>query len=306
MAKIFVITEKVNELKGLISGAFAVGGERPAVVTFSSALADAAIAAGADVFLMGPGGDALWEYLDTIAALVEREQPAGCFFGLSQDCRLTAGRLAARLGITAFPDAKSIDENFAVSHLIYGGAAIQTNRSAGQQCIALFGPGQFDEKDFPPEGTVREVPFVEPKWRIRVTDRKEKEAVAVDLASAKRIVAVGLGLSKQEDLEMVRELADLLRAEVACTRPIAEGLGWMEPERYIGISANFVKPDLYLALGISGQVQHTVGITDSKVVVSINRDGECAMMKQYADYCAAADLYQVVPALIRQLKESKE
>jgi len=303
MAKILILTDKTEELRELISGGFSIGGERPAVVTPCREMAEEAIAGGADAYLMEPDGDTLWDYLDTIADLTGREQPAGWFFGLSQDCRLLAGRLAARLGVTAFPDAKSMDDAFATTHLVYGGAAIQTNRSVKAPFIVLFGPGQFEPESHPGEGSIQEVAFVPPKWRIRVTGKREKETTAVNLPAAKRIVAVGLGLSKQEDLPMVRELADLLQAELACTRPIAEGLGWMAPERYIGISANFVKPDLYLALGISGQVQHTVGITDSKVVVSVNKDPECAMMKQHSDYCVAGDLYQIVPALIEKLKQ---
>ncbi|MBP3654060.1 MAG: FAD-binding protein [Oscillospiraceae bacterium] len=302
MARIFVITDRRSEWKALVSGAYSISGEKPLVVTADKAIAQAAADFGADAALMS-GAEVFWNYTDTIAALVEELQPAGCFFGTSPDCRLVSGRLAAKLGISAIPDAKSIDNTYAIEHLIYGGSVVQTSKSTGKQFVALFGPGQFEEAAIPEQGTVMNVDYVEPKWQIAVKEKKTKEISAVDLTAAKRIVAVGLGISKKEDLDMVRELAALLQAEMACTRPIAEGLDWMEPERYIGISANFVKPDLYISLGISGQVQHTVGITDSKVILSVNKDPDCAMMKQYSDYCVAEDLYKIVPALIERLKK---
>ena len=306
MAKMMILTDRLSQLKELISGAYALAGARPTVVTSDRATEEAALAAGADVCRIVPAGQTVWEELDTVAGLAEEMKPDAIFLGTSQNCRLMAGRLAARLGVTAWPDAKSVeivDGVVMTTHLIYGGDAVLTARNAEKPCIALFGPGQFEETAHPADGTVREVPLIAPKWTIQVRETRKKESGLVDLATAKRIVAVGLGIAKEEDLEMVRELAGLLEAELGCTRPIAEGLNWMSPAQYIGISANFVKPELYLALGISGQVQHTVGIADSRVVVSVNKDPDCAMMKKYADYCLAGDLYEIVPALIRQLKQ---
>jgi electron transfer flavoprotein alpha subunit len=103
---------------------------------------------------------------------------------------------------------------------------------------------------------------------------------------------------------MIQELADLLGAEMACTRPLAEGLGWMPRERYIGISGAMIKPDLYLGIGVSGQAQHTIGMSESQVVVAINRDRSAPLVAQ-SDYAIAGDLYEVVPALIRALKARK-
>lgn len=95
---------------------------------------------------------------------------------------------------------------------------------------------------------------------------------SVDLSKARRVVGVGRGLVAQNDLEMVRQLASVLGAEVGCSRPIAEGENWMERERYIGVSGVLLKSDLYLTLGISGQIQHMVGGNGAKVIVAINKD----------------------------------
>ena len=103
---------------------------------------------------------------------------------------------------------------------------------------------------------------------------------------------------------MINELAQALNAEVACTRPLAEGLDWLPRERYIGISGANIRPDLYLGVGVSGQVQHMIGMRDSRVVVAINKDKEAPIFAQ-ADYGIVGDLYEIVPALIKAIKERR-
>jgi hypothetical protein len=121
-------------------------------------------------------------------------------------------------------------------------------------------------------------------------------AVGVELGSAKTIVGIGRGLKARADLELVEDLAAATGAEVACSRPLAEGVDWVAKERYLGISGQHVAPDLYFAIGISGQIQHMVGVREAKVIVAINSDpaapvfGEC-------DFGIVGDLYEVVPAL---------
>ena len=107
-------------------------------------------------------------------------------------------------------------------------------------------------------------------------ERKPRPAAAVNLPAARRVVCAGRGLARQEDLGLVNELAKVLGAEVACTRPLAEGLDWLPRERYIGISGATIKPDLYLGVGVSGQAQHVIGMSDSRVVVAINKDQQRA------------------------------
>jgi electron transfer flavoprotein alpha subunit len=114
------------------------------------------------------------------------------------------------------------------------------------------------------------------------------------------VVCVGRGVAKQEDLALVKELAKVLGGEVACSRPIAEEMHWLPEEVYLGISGKKVKPDLYVGIGVSGQIQHVTGIRDSKVIFAINRD-ENAPIFEAADYGIVGDLYQVVPKLIQEL-----
>ncbi|MGA2028435.1 MAG: electron transfer flavoprotein subunit alpha/FixB family protein, partial [Syntrophobacteraceae bacterium] len=152
------------------------------------------------------------------------------------------------------------------------------------------------------EGKVREVSTV-PFSAVTVISRTAKAREAVDITEAKIIVSVGRGFEKKEDLKLARDLADVLGGEVGCSRPIAEELRWLPEDVYMGISGKKVKPDLYIGVGVSGQIQHVTGIRDSKIIFAINRD-ESAPIFEAADYGIVGDLYQVVPILIEELKKA--
>ena len=100
---------------------------------------------------------------------------------------------------------------------------------------------------------------------------------------------------------MIEALAKASRSEVACSRPLAEGLDWLHKDRYIGVSGQHIAPELYFAIGISGQLQHMVGVRGAKTIVAINSDPNALVFKE-ADYCLVGDLYTIVPALTDALK----
>lgn len=124
---------------------------------------------------------------------------------------------------------------------------------------------------------------------------------SVDLASAKKIVSIGRACRKQEDIEMIRELCGVLGAELGCSRPVAEELKWLPEERKVGLTGTSVKPEIYFAVGISGQVQHIAGMKDSRIVVVINNDKKAPFFNS-ADYGLVGDLYEIVPELIGALR----
>jgi electron transfer flavoprotein alpha subunit len=124
---------------------------------------------------------------------------------------------------------------------------------------------------------------------------------AVDLSQAERIVSVGRGIKGQEHLQLVRELARVLGAEIAASRPICDA-GWLPMERQIGSSGQTVAPKLYLALGISGAIQHVVGMKGSRTVVAVNKDADAPIF-EIADYGIVGDLFEIVPALIAELQK---
>ena len=147
-----------------------------------------------------------------------------------------------------------------------------------------------------------EAQFVAPQWKATLRECKTRPPATVDLSVAKKVVCSGRGVGKKEDLALVNELAQALGAEIACTRPLAEGLDWLPIERYIGISGATIRPDLYLGVGVSGAAQHLIGMSHSRVVVAINKDKNAPIFTN-ADYGIAGDLYEVVPALIKAIQE---
>jgi electron transfer flavoprotein alpha subunit len=138
--------------------------------------------------------------------------------------------------------------------------------------------------------------------RARPGEPFRESARAVDLTAAERIVAVGRGIREQEHLKLIEELAESLGAEIAASRPICDN-GWLPMDRQVGSSGQTVAPKLYLAIGISGAIQHLVGMKGSRTIVAINKD-PAAPIFDLADYAIVADLFDVVPALVEELKNA--
>jgi electron transfer flavoprotein alpha subunit len=141
--------------------------------------------------------------------------------------------------------------------------------------------------------SVRETP--EPPFR--------EARQAVDLSQAERIVAVGRGIKAQQHIPLARALAEALGAELAASRPICDA-GWLPMERQVGSSGQTVAPKLYLALGISGAIQHLVGMKGAQTIAAVNKDPDAPIF-EVADYGIVGDLFEIVPALVEALKESE-
>ncbi len=308
---IWVISEK-NALQAELLAAAqttaqALGGEAAAVVIGNTAQVESALAQGAQqVFHLGEsGGRMLEDYTATLAELVRAHQPAGLLIGATVRGKALAGRLAAALGLTAVSDIKHlavVEGELHASHLILGGGAVRVEKSITAPLIATAGLGIFEPLSASSgSGQVTAVAFIDQGvgWQLR--ERKPNPPATVNLAAAKKVVCPGRGVQQREDLEMIFTLARLLGGEVGATRPLCEGLDWLPRERYIGVSGAFIKPDLYLGVGVSGQVQHTVGIREARVVAAINKDAEAPIFDQ-ADYGIVGDLYVVLPELIKALQ----
>jgi electron transfer flavoprotein alpha subunit len=144
-----------------------------------------------------------------------------------------------------------------------------------------------------PDGAIRNHPHE--------TFKEAKQAV--DLTQAEIIVAVGRGIKEQKNIELAKQLADALGGEIAASRPICDA-GWLPMDRQIGSSGQTVAPKLYLALGISGAIQHIVGMKGSRTIVAINKDSEAPIF-EIADYAAVGNLFEIVPPLIEEVKKAK-
>src|SRR5213079_764447 len=132
-------------------------------------------------------------------------------------------------------------------------------------------------------------------------ERSRESARAVDLGAAGVIVAVGRGIREADNVALVRQLADAMGAELAASRPICDA-GWLPMDRQVGSSGQTVGPKMYMAIGISGAIQHLVGMKGSRVIVAINKDANAPIF-EVADYGIVGDLFQVVPELIEAFKK---
>lgn len=308
---ILVFTEKADLLAELIAGArnLAEGGQVVAVVGGSRAQAEAAQRSGAErvLWIRGAEENTLVEdHVPTLVNLVEEGKPHLVLIGATRRGRVVAGRLAARLSVSALTDVlefQPADGTLQARHMIFGGGAERVDRPLREPVVATVGPSVFQaQAEGAASGEIIEVPFIAPDIRVKLRERKPRQTARVNLPAARKVVCVGRGLGKLEDLGMIEDLARALGAEVACTRPLAEGLDWLPRERYIGISGATIKPDLYLGVGVSGQAQHMIGMNESRVVVAVNKDANAPLSEQ-ADYVVTEDLYRFVPALIAELRK---
>lgn len=208
--------------------------------------------------------------------------------------RVLAGAVAARLGAPYLHGLKKIGQGSAELSR-FGGITLETV-SFDTAVVAVLDGGAVPEGEAPAaEAASGEY------YEATVTGQDKVDVSSANLGSAKRIVAAGRGFKAEEDLKLAEELAAAIGAELACSRPLAEGADWMSADRYIGVSGQSVAPDLYIAVGISGQIQHTVGMVDSKVVVAVNNDDKAPIFEG-ADYGIVADLYEALPAIVEAAK----
>lgn len=184
---------------------------------------------------------------------------------------------------------------------VYGGIAhINLNAKRFPLVITISSAAISDES--PASGPVEILAVTPSHYDTAILSRKEVTK-AVDLASAKKIVSVGRGVGKKEDLALIERLTAVLGAELGCSRPLSEDYKWLPLERQVGLTGETVKPNLYLAVGISGQVQHIAGMRDSKIIVAINNNRSAPIFES-CDYGLVGDLYEIVPALVGSLSSN--
>ncbi len=189
-----------------------------------------------------------------------------------------------------------------IKHMVYGGLAFSKETLNSSFSVATLTTGTFEaaQNNASLSGTAQTAPWVEPKQSIVRTSIQKKAGNSVELDKARLVVSVGRGIGSQENIAIAKKLADTIGAEIACSRPVAENEKWMEHERYVGISNLMLKPELYLAVGISGQIQHMVGANGAQTIVAINKDKNAPIF-QFADYGIVGDLFKILPVLTQQL-----
>lgn len=242
-----------------------------------------------------------------IAGLVEIHAPDVVLFGLTSTDRDVAGRLSARLGKPVISNAVDITvagDDVTVTNEIFGGAQlVDTVFRAGAPFLVIARPKSFPAE--PGNGAAPELipvalPDVGQAGAAVVTGRHVEEREGPQLEDAAVVVAAGRGMGSAEQLAIVEELAGLLGAAVGATRAIVDA-DWVPYSRQVGQTGKTVKPDVYLACGLSGAMQHLVGMKDSKVIISINKDEEAPIFG-VSDLGVVGDVHKVLPKLIEALK----
>lgn len=284
MANILMFADTPSAYEELAYAARALGGEPVALYAGPREGAEQITGFGAKVLYFGeiPAGAMAEDVVPCYEAAIKRENPVLVLSRAGKRDALVAGRLAVRLGVPAVNDVSSValtDGGAEVQHMVYGGAAVRTER-VGAGAIVLLAAGTFPPDEVTAVGDIVEQPETVEAGPVKLTGTEEKQEETVDLNAAKCVICVGRGIGSQENVDRALEIAHKLGGEVACTRPIAEGEGWLARSRYLGVSGATVKPQVYIGIGVSGQVQHTVGMNESAFVVSINKDKNAPLMKQ--------------------------
>ncbi len=249
-------------------------------------------------------------YVGALSSIIQAEQPELVVAPHTYQARDFAPALAARLGRTIVTDVTAIKQDGGrrvfVRPVFQGklNADVAPAGPAPHLITCQIGAFRADAmKRGSAAAAVRKAGVTLDASSIRQKPEAPfKEAKqAVDLSQAERIVAVGRGIKGQEHLKLAEQLAQALGAEIAASRPICDA-GWLPMDRQIGSSGQTVAPKLYVALGISGAIQHLVGMKGSRTIVAINKDAEAPIF-EIADYGIAGDLFDVVPAMIQELNK---
>lgn len=216
-----------------------------------------------------------------------------------------AGRLAIRMnsgcatGVTALPEISG--EEFILTRSVYAGKAIANVKLLGACKILTISSGAVPVKSDGIDAMIEITPYTQGQ-KVKVMDTKRMTG-KTPLPEAELVVSAGRGLKGPENWGMVEELADALGATTACSRPVADA-HWRPHHEHVGQTGIAIKPKLYIALGISGAIQHLAGVNNSKVIVVVNKDPEAPFFKA-ADYGIVGDVFDVVPRLTAAVKKIK-
>lgn len=276
-----------------------------------------AISYGADSAIIVDGPE--FEYYTTDAfakamvTLVEKYKPETLMIGATNNGRDLGPRVSCRLktGLTADCTGIDIDEatgNIAWTRPTFGGNLMATimcpdNRpQMGTVRPGVFKKGAYDEAK---TGNIvkEDISVAAEEIRTKLVERVQEVAESVNLEEAEIIVSGGRGVGSAENFELLKELADVLGATVGCSRAVVDA-GWMPHAHQVGQSGKTVGPKLYIAIGISGAIQHLAGIGGSDTIVAINKDADAPIF-EVADYGIVGNLNEVVPELTKAFKEQK-
>jgi electron transfer flavoprotein alpha subunit len=317
MAEVLVLVEHaegaVKKVTAELITAARTLGEPSAVVIgapgTAAPLADDLKAAGAAKIYVAESDDAesylITPYVDVLASLVESATPAAVLLAANADGKEIAGRLAARTGAGVLSDVIEVKEGGKGIHSIFGGAFTVEAQANGDTPVITLRPGAVDAS--PEAGAGEQVTVEVPAQAENATKITKREpAVAGDrpeLTEASVVVSGGRGVGSAEKFSVVEDLADSLGGAVGASRAAVDS-GYYPGQFQVGQTGKTVSPQLYIALGISGAIQHRAGMQTSKTIIAVNKDEEAPIF-EIADYGIVGDLFNVTPQLTDAVKARK-
>ena len=312
MAGILVFSEKDDTAFELVSKGRQIKGDgRLAALVLADASEEKAkqyFAYGADVVYMAKPDVSTHVdahlCADAIARAIDTYGFGLVLIGSTRAGKEIAAMVAQRLGVGCVTDAIDInirDGKLVVDRYSFGGSTVASLVvKTARQVISVM-PRTFELA--PKTAAQGEIVTFAPEVgtpKVKVVDRQEKKGESTPIEEAETLVCIGRGIADKKDIPMIEALTRSLKAEIGCTRPLTHEWMWFPESREVGLSGKKCKPSLCLSLGISGQIQHTVGIRTSKIIAAINKDKNAPIFKT-ADYGIVADLYDVVPKLTRKI-----
>ncbi|MDF2038838.1 electron transfer flavoprotein subunit alpha/FixB family protein [Cytobacillus oceanisediminis] len=247
-------------------------------------------------------------FSQALMAVIDSESPEGLIFGHTALGKDLAPKIAAKLESGLISDVTSLEEaggNLVFTRPIYSGKAFEKKIMTDGLLFATIRPNNIAplEKDESRSGDVASVAAEIKDLRTIIKEVVRKASEGVDLSEAKVIIAGGRGVKSEEGFEPLKELASVLNGAVGASRGACDA-DYCDYSLQIGQTGKVVTPDLYIACGISGAIQHLAGMSNSKVIVAINKDPEANIFK-VADYGIVGDLFEVVPLLTEEFKKLK-
>ena len=239
-------------------------------------------------------------YSEVVKQVIESESPKTVVIGHSYQTRDFMPRVSAKLDIPFIPDIISLDDGF-VKQVLNAKLNASVTTSADRVILSFQSATFSEEAMVSGSCSTRSFDVTLDSSIVKCESENpfQEAAGGVDLESAELLVSIGRGIEKEENVPLAFELAKVLGAEVSASRPVVDS-GWVEPFRQVGSSGQNVSPKLYFALGISGAIQHVVGMKGSKNILAINKDSDAPIF-EIADYAVVGDVLEIVPKLIEAL-----
>jgi electron transfer flavoprotein alpha subunit len=301
------LLSKGKEIKGILGG-------RLGVFVAQSTGVDAGqfFSRGADAVVMSQQTSVAVDGAACAEAIAQSAVSHGfdlVMIGSTRTGKEMAAMVAQRVGAACVTDATDVrikDGELLVDRYCLGGATVASVVMKTQKKVIAVMPRTFQIGAA--AGAQGEIISFTPQISApgaALVQSEEKRGESTPIEEAETLVCIGRGLSSQKDVPLIEDLAKALNAEIGCTRPLTHDWQWFSESREVGLSGKKCKPTLCLSVGISGQIQHTVGIRNSRVIAAINKDKNAPIFKT-ADYGLVADLYDVIPRLIKKIQAIKQ